>query len=367
MTALKLPVGLVLSLVAAAAFGQDRAPYRWKVTGDTVETLQSTFTLDFHPDQSTARGVVEAYLALTDNRASAAAVDDAARAVLEAALRRSLAPIEEALLDVEARGALRDHREAEEAEKAEKRAQLHLTAKPSRIMSVTDGADHGADHGEVLVETAQTIGVRELYTPPNDYDVYDIEHRMRFHCSADAHGVWHIEDLEQWDVDPARQPADNVVPKWQRAPLPVEEYFKALKLEAPRPNAPDTSAPELAARSLFDALIAQGAYATREVALASMMDRVDALGPLIDPAVNLASMVTPPRLALPKRKIESVETTDDGTKVTFAPALAGRTEVWLRQTRGSWRVFKVGYYTTISIFGDKVEIFEQVSSPYELR
>jgi len=363
MSALKLAVGLLLSLVAAIALGQDRAPYRWKIRGETVETLQSTFTLNFHPDQSTAKGVVEAYLALTDNRASAAAVDEAARAVLEAALRRSSAPIEEALLDVEARGALRDRREAEEAEKAEKRAQLQLTAKPSRIVSVTDGADDG----EVLVETAQTIGVRELYTPPNDYDVYDIEHRMRFHCSADAHGVWHIEDLEQWDVDPARPPADNAVPNWERAPLPIEEYFKALKLEAPRPSAPDTSSPELAARSLFDALIAHGAYATQQVALASMTDRVDALGPLIDPALNLASMVTPPRLALPKRKIESVEATADGTKVTFAPALAGRTEVWLRETRGSWRVFKIGYYRTISIFGDNVETFEQVSSPYELR
>jgi hypothetical protein len=342
---------------AGAALAEDEPPYRWLVTGETVETLEVEFAPLFEVDQGSPEGVVTAYVALTDDRASAVTGQEAVRAAVEPAIRRSLEPFEAALLTPDARRAL--VQQLETAGAAPDPIQQTLAASEIRRVD---------RHGELAyVVTGQWVTTRELITAPDEWNVAE-EYVSRLFTCTEIDGAWFIESAARWQPDP-RSSADAPTEAWIPEMSPLTAIFASMLLTSmsePPPSSPAKTAEE-AARAVFDVFKLRSDQLERDSMLATMRE----------PALLTASLLAPTtaaevwRLAgeiaegfdrdkphLERRAIRTVELEVDEAVFTFepsrsrapAPVVPDEAIVRVQWNGDAWQIAAAGYYLK-SFFG----------------
>lgn len=350
MKTIAITMSALLVLAGAAALAQsapeEKSPYEWKAEGETAETFKASLVVNQKVDQSTARGVVEAYLGFSDGRDSTRKADGAIRQTWQKALQKSLATDEEALLAKEARDALGKAR----AEKDVADSARDRTAPATQVT-----AEAKVDDNTVTVETLQKV-VNKVPGKDGKVNESTWETKLRFTCVRGADGKWQIGKVERYQQDWGAE-AETWV--WKSETGMLGFMYMMVNQKAPPPAAAlvqDT--PEKAALSLYSSLIARQEALSHRLAKVALPSWVSAVEPLFTAAyveaAKLEAEVQEKRgeedEPAPKVEVDSVTDAEGGLKVVkFKPISRWQPAVQatLKQVDGKWRVLEAGLWENV--------------------
>ncbi|MCL4731884.1 MAG: hypothetical protein KJ044_15810 [Planctomycetes bacterium] len=356
---------LLAAAVAAQTATQPRPPYEWKPQGDSPETFKATLVVHQKVDQSTARGVVEAYCGFTDSRDTTRKADRVVRDAWNAVQWKALAPWEEKLLGKEARESLAKARK----EETDRDPTKDRSAEPTTITGESEG-----ENGAVLVETLQKTINR---APGKDGQINESvwESRLRFTCRKGDDGKWRIARIERRQRDWSKD--DDNAWVWREETGMLSMIYSLLALKAPaEPAEPAQDTPEKAALALYLCLLArETALQTRMLNLAIGPYR-DVLEPLFAPElvdkakaeaeVEQKRSADSPRPASPE--VDSVSDGKDGDKVVRLKPVTrwgGRVQMTLRAANGKWQVVEAGVLENVAGM-DQGDKYRALANVYDL-
>jgi hypothetical protein len=326
-------------LFASSLLAQEKPPFDWKVSGDSVETFKMELVSNVKVDQSSARACVLSYAAFTDNRETTTAMMKSVGEKWDAAVAKSLEKAEAELLTADAINGMRD---------------LKPDAVPERKFQAVKVVGEKAEAGVTWLETTQAVEVpyKELGTGKVLMQKQEI--RLRFACVKSGE-KWRIRGIEQQVIDEEGTPKDGKAPtKWVADPglLPVIIY--ALKQDADRATAPETNreSAEAAARSLFESLIVRRDMLTESVRAKGLSAWLEALKPFVTDEFYkaqeaLAADWLKQKVAEPPREIEKVTDNADQSKIVRFKArdsYSGAVEIRVVREGESWKVHSGGYF-----------------------
>lgn len=330
---------IVALLLGLPLFAQEKPPFEWRVSGDTVESFRMELEANFKVDQSSAKACVLSYAAFTDNRESTAAMMKRVGEKWDAAVNKSLEKAEAELLTADAIKALRDAKEE---------------PAPERKLQAVKVVSEKTDKDVTWVETTQAVEVPYKELGTGKVLMQKQEVRLRYAC-VKQDGKWRIRGIEQQVVDEEGTPKDGKAPtKWVADPglLPVIVY--AVKQDASRVEVPAArrETAEAAARSLFESLHVRRDVLTESVRAKGLTAWLDALRPLVSDSFfkaqdALAAEWLKQKTPEPVRELEKVTDNADGSKTVRFKArdsYSGATEVRVVRVGEGWQVHSAGYF-----------------------
>ncbi|MBK8205551.1 MAG: hypothetical protein IPK87_02035 [Planctomycetes bacterium] len=347
------------ALVVAGEEDAVRNPYKWAVSGDTLETFKAEFVSNHKADRSSPRALVETWAAWTDGRYGMDLEFDRVNRLWAGAVRKAMHAEEGKLLSAEAQAEL--EKVLEKAAEPRGDAKRQQTTHPLRVTDESDG-ENGARH----VEALQKYEIKEKQRD-GSWHIYDREEQWRFTCVKGGDEKWLIRRIEFWKLDLELSTRDKPVYKWDELDTLLDFFYfsradvaKARELVIPDLKN-DTA--ESTALSLFATLAP-----TRARRIDLVMDKglngwINAVEGLVTEATQAkaeASALKRVDAARPRAVPTVVETlaADDGTTVVRISAKADGTsadeelaEVHVRKTEAGWRVTQAG--TSVSEAGAK--------------
>lgn len=322
-----IPLLFVVSVTLAQA--DTKPPFEWKTSGSSVEDFHMEFVANHEADQTTAKGVVLAYAAFSDNRESTAKMMKQVGVKWDAAVRKSLGKYEKELLTDEAIRAITSH-EDDPAAGAED------TIRTQRALKVTGEAADKA--GITWVSTSQSIETRQRKKGSDKWSSSTQELKRSFGCKKGSDGKWRILKIEQNGQE-------------DYSMLLFVLYAQKLDASAKPVPAADTTTAKGAAKSLFESLLARRAQFDTTVHAKGLDDWLGFLKPLFTETYvktqdELASQWIEQKAVEAPREVESVTDADGGLKVVkFKPRdqWTGAIEVYVKKVEGTWRVVRASY------------------------
>lgn len=326
-------------LLTGPLLAQEKSPFEWKVSGDTVETFRMEFVANHKADQSSAKAAVLTYAAFTDNRQSTAGMMKEVGAKWDAVVKKSLEKYEGELLTVEAIKAMNA---------------IAIEPGLERTLHATTVTAETTDKDVTFVETSQVVEVPYKELGTGKVLTQKQEVKVRFAC-VKADGKWRIRGIEQQVVDQEGAPKDGKAPtKWVADPGLLPVIMFAVKQEENRATAPEAKreTPEAAAKSLFDSLIKRRDVLTESVRAKGLAGWLDVLKPLftddfVKAQGDRATEWAKQKPADAAREVEKVSENPDGTRtVRFKPAdfYSGAIEVRVQRDGESWKIASAGFY-----------------------
>lgn len=334
----------LLALFGMVAQAQDapaeKPPYEWKAEGDNAEAFKASIVVNQKIDQSTPKGVVEAYNGFTDGRDATRKADSVIRTTWQAALNKSLAPWEEKLLTKEAREALAKARD----EEAKRDASNERTSTATEIKSETK-----VDDNTVQVETYQKTVNR---IPGKDGQVNESvwENKFRYTCAKGEDGKWRIAKFERNQRDWSVEKETYV---WKEDIGMLSFIYYSLAQKAPTDAAePKQDTPENAALSIYESLMARNAFLQARLAVVAFPSFKDAVEPLftkefIEAAKTEAEVEgkRPEGEKPAKVEVDTVTDGENGAKIVKLKKVAEWSppvQVTVKQVEGKWQVVEAG-------------------------
>jgi hypothetical protein len=348
----------LLLLVAVTAQAQEeKAPYAWKISGDTVESFKAEFVVNTPADQSTPEGVVTGYALLTDNRSSNAELNGELYAKTTAVVKAGTKPMFEKLLSEEMLK-VRADAEAEAAKKAEEST---YKTEATTIVGVTDGKD-----GAKLVETSQKGSYmvegwdKDTGQPTGKMEEQTWETKSRFTVVKGEGDKWRIDRIEQMQKN--WEKADemgNAPDEWVEVGNALGWYMDERKTEKAEDLKQDT--PEAAAVSLFNSVFLSRDNWTMEIYTRGMKGWMDAVKPLFTEKGLKGPAEDGEKYELPSaiRVVDKVTDGTDGVKKVKLKARtewSGAVEIHVKKVGDVWKIVNAGYYELEwNDMGDMVE------------
>lgn len=358
-------------LVAVSISAQDKPepavkpPFEFNCTGDTVDNFKVTMVVNQKVDQSTARGVVEAYLGFDDGRSNTSKSFLDARARWDELTLKELTALEAKLLAPETCKAAESARKAESAKRLEK----HRDARAAEVAAETKAED-----GTVVIETVQkfTDGTPDKTGKINEHTG---EEKQRFTCAKGKDGKWRISKMERWTPHLDRE-TEEWVSAWMDNSLSLGGMLALTDERLDKRAEFKQDTPENAALSLYNALLPRKfEYLVRFLKL-MLSDRNKHMEALVSP--ELASDA---RNAI-KRQTEKYAKQVPESALAAEPAVDGKdgtkivkykksrewlpdVQVTLKQVDGKWMVVEAGVWETKSGTDDGPK-YRAIEDVYEL-
>ncbi|MCC7510614.1 MAG: hypothetical protein IT464_14725 [Planctomycetes bacterium] len=343
------------TLVVAGEEDAVKSPYKWAVSGDTLDTFKAEFVSNHKADRSSPRALVETWAAWTDGRYGMDQEFDRVNALWAGALRKAMLPEEEKLLTAEALAEL----EKVLGKAAEPRVdgKRQQTTHPLRVTDESDG-ENGARH----VEALQKYEIKEKQRD-GSWHIYDREEQWRFTCVKGSDEKWLIRRIEFWKLDLELSTRDKPVYKWDELDTLLDFFYfsradvaKARELVIPELKN-DTA--ESTALSLFATLAPTRARRNDLVFDKGLNGWISAVEGLVTEAAQAKAEANATKrvdAARPRAVPTVVETFagEDGATVVRISARADGTsadeelaEVHVRKSEAGWRVTQAG--TSVAI------------------
>ncbi len=349
---------LCLAALLAACFtlsvgGQDdaaKSPYRWDVSGDTLETFKAEFVARHKADRSTPRALVETWAAWTDGRYGMSQEFDRLNRLWATMVRKAMQPDEGKLL---AAGALSELETALD-KTAEPRSggDRQQTAHPLRVTDESEG-ENGARH----VEAKQKYDIKDKQQD-GSWRIREREEQWRFTCVKGGDEKWLIRRIEFWKLDLELSTRDKPVYVWDELDTLLDFFYfsradvaKARELAIP---ALKNDTAESTALSLFETLAPTRARRNDLVMDKGLNTWINAVEGLVTEAAqakaeaNAAKRVDSARPRGAPKVVESFEG-DAGTTIIRISAKADGTtadeelaEVHVLKSEAGWRVTQAG-------------------------
>lgn len=323
-----IPLLFVASMTLAQA--DTKPPFEWKTSGSSVEDFHMEFVTNHEADQTTAKGVVLAYAAFSDNRESTAKMMKQVGVKWDAAVRKSLGKYEKELLTDDAIRLITSH-EDDPAAGAED------TIRTQRATKVTGEVTDKA--GITWVSTSQSVDTRQRKKGSDKWSSSTQELIRRFGCKKGTDGKWRIMKIEQ---------------NGQEDYSMLLFILYAQKLEAAAKAVPeaDTTTAKGAAKSLFESLLRRREKFDNTVHAKGLDDWLDALKPLFtedyfNAQDDMAEQWVKQKPVEAPREVESVKDGANDLKVVkFKPRdqWTGAIEIRVKKTDAGWRVVSACVY-----------------------
>lgn len=372
-----------LIAVAAVAGAQDtgekpaaKPPFEWKISGETAEEFKAEFVSNHKADQTTPRLLVETYAAYTDSRDELKPENDRVSKMWQDALNRSMARMEAALLGDEAIKAMQEEA-AKSAEKDLKESTYIQKRQPMKVVNETDGAD-----GSKIVETTQSIQVRQKKWGTEEWTEETSEHKFRFTCMIGDDGKWRIERIEAWrrDWEGAKGGGE---PKytWQEesSMLAFLYYMREEVKKWEKRTLPDAAqdTPRNAAMAIFNTLMPHKERLEQRLVL-KIHGWFEAMEALVTDGFKKATAEKVQESAKAgeqkeeaAREIESETDGEGGVKIIkFKPRYewGGAVEMHMKQVDGKWKLAKAGVWEKdYNEAGEPEQKFVEQPNIYSLR
>jgi hypothetical protein len=336
----------VLLLVAVTAMAQEenKQPYEWKTSGDTVETFKAEFVLHAKADQSTPEGTINAYALLSDNRTDHAAINQAFYKKGQEVVAKAAKPLYEKLLSVE----LVKSTEAANADTG-KTDDNSYKAGAMTITATSDG-----EKGAKLVETLQKATYMaegydpETGEPTGKMEEQTYETKMRFTLVKGEDGKWRIDRTEQMTKNWEKMDdMGNAPEEWQPTSSVLSWYLNMEEPEKAEEIKQDT--PENAALSLWHGLFRQRDSWNRSIFSSGQKGWIEAMKALFTEQGMKAPDDGGEKYEAPssQREIDKVTDGSEGVKqVRLKPRSEwyGATALHLKKEGDSWKIVKAGYF-----------------------
>lgn len=351
---------LAALLVACGAFvaaGEEDAvknPYKWAVSGDTLDTFKAEFVSNHKADRSSPRALVETWAAWTDGRYGMDQEFDRVNRLWAGAVRKAMQADEGKLLAADAQAEL--EKVLEKAAEPRVDGKRQQTTHPLQVTDESDG-ENGARH----VEAMQKYEIKEKQRD-GSWHIFDREEQWRFTCVRGGDDKWLIRRIEFWKLDLELSTRDKPVYKWDELDTLLDFFYfsradvaKARKLVIPDLTN-DTA--ENTALSLFNTLAPTRARRNDMVLDKGLNGWISAVEGLVTEATQAkaeANALKRVDAARPRAEPTVVETlaADDGTTVVRISAKADGTsadeefaEIHVRKTETGWRVTQAGTSVT---------------------
>lgn len=344
MRVLMVPA-LLAGVMLVSAQEAEKAPFEFKVTGDTAEDFKIEFIAHKKPDQSSAKGVVETYTSWTDNRESTESIFDEVGKKWDAALAKSMRVHEAKLLSEAILKAIDEAnvptKDETESDYSYKRGAVKVTGEK------TDEA------GVYWVEAVQEVQIRERDWETEKMVERKEETKLRYACVKGEDGQWRISAIEEWVKDWENTDDKGEAPmKWQPQGNMLAFILRGMQEYEKRKPVPalKQDSAEAAAKAVYEWLIPTREELSNSIHTKGLKTWTDQLQKLFTEQY-LKDMLKPfDEREEEEEKAREVESTTDGAdgvkQVKFKQRneWGGPVEVHVKQVDGVWKVVAAGYY-----------------------
>ncbi|MBK9973659.1 MAG: hypothetical protein IPP14_02685 [Planctomycetes bacterium] len=338
----------VLACCAIVARGAEAPPeippYEWKCEGDTAEAFKAEIVVKQKVDQSTARGVVEAYCGFADTRDLTRKADMTARAAWAKALAKSMSDWETLLLCESLRLSTIKARADDAANDGMAERSMH----PTTVTGETAG-----EAGAVVIETMQKI-IQKRTDKEGSVHEESYDKKCRFTCAKGTDGQWRITKAETAQRDWSQE---KEVYAWREDTGMLGFFYFATKGKAPAAaQDPKQDTPQNAALSVYHSLLARGEVLNHKLYTTAFPSWVKACEALFEAGYLERiqkdvddSLARADGRPVGKVEIESTTEGQEGRKVVlFKPVSewSPPVQMTLKQTDGKWQVEAAGIVQT---------------------
>lgn len=337
-------LGCITVTIGAAEAPPEIPPYEWKCEGDTAETFKAEIVVKQKIDQSTAKGVVEAWCGFSDTRDLTRKADMTARTAWARAVAKSMQDWETKLLGETLRLSTDKARAEESANDGLAERSMH----PTTITGETSG-----EAGAVIVETLQKI-VQKRHGKDGAVHDESYDKKCRYICAKGTDGLWRITKSETAQRDWGKEEETWV---WRQDTGMLGLFYFATKGKAPvAAQDPKQDTPENAALSVYNSLLARAKVLDHKLYTTAFPGWVKACEGLFEAGyLEQIKKEVDDMLARaegqPAGKVELDTTSDgqDGRKIVqFKPVRewSPPVQMTLKQVDGKWQVEAAGTLVT---------------------
>lgn len=345
---------------ATAAQDKPKAPWEWKVTGDTVETIKIDMVLHEKIDLSSPQALAASYAMLTDQRES---IDEMQKAIdkrWQGMVNDHMKPLELQVMTESAREAM-----------LKAVAPVGGPSGATRRAATIVGEVEKTDESNSWVTCTQAIEQTQTDKKTGEVKTTKEEEKTRIHARKGADGNWRIEAIQEWAKDYEQSRRGKDVFKWTDSQTMLWFLIYMDHQEEAKIPALKQDTPEAAAAAVVDWL-----GPTKQKVEGSIFGQLaNNWGKYIKSlhSDNLIARTTEsikankserPAEDKRARTVESITEGEGGVKkVKFKPAYewTGSVEVHVQKVGDVWKAVAAGYYERDFASGD--DAFKFVAEP----